>query len=119
LTPSVPTGLSRSAIVEFRGNEQSHAFQLTLIRDPRFSKVVNDVIVEFGSPQHQEDMDRFIAGADVSAEILRHAWQDTTQFEFEWDLPVYEDFFRTVRALNQSLPRAQRLRVLLGDPAVN
>jgi hypothetical protein len=105
--------------VEFRGNEQSHAFQLALIRDARFSTVVNDIIVEFGSRQYQQVMDRFIAGADVPSEILRHAWQDTTQFEFEWDLPVYEDFFRAVRALNQSLPRAQRLRVLLGDPAVN
>jgi hypothetical protein len=105
--------------VEFRGNEQSHTFQLKLIRDPRFSKVVNDIIVEFGSRQYQAVMDRFIAGEDVPAEILRHAWRDTTQFEFEWDLPVYEEFFRAVRTLNQSLPRARRLRVLLGDPAVS
>src|SRR3954453_18619525 len=74
--------------VEFRGNEQSHAFQLALIRDPRFSKVVNDIIVEFGSRRYQAVIDRFIAGEDVPAELLRHAWRDTTQFEFEWDLPV-------------------------------
>lgn len=105
--------------VEFRGNEQSHAFQLALIRDPRFAQTVNDIVVEFGSRQYQEMMDRFIRGEDVPAAMLRQAWQNTTQFEFEWDLPIYEDFFRAVRAINQSLPRERQLRVLLGDPAVD
>src|SRR5260370_19464858 len=39
--------------VEFRGNEQSHTFQLSLIRDPRFTAVVNDLAVEFGTARYQ------------------------------------------------------------------
>ena len=45
--------------VEFRGNEQSHGFQLELIRDPRFAAVVNDILVEFGNSRYQEIVDRF------------------------------------------------------------
>src|SRR5215831_10080699 len=43
--------------VEFRGNKQSHAFQLSLIRDPRFAAKVNDIAVEFGNARDQELMD--------------------------------------------------------------
>src|SRR5215471_15285827 len=43
--------------VEFRGNEQAHAFQISLIRDPRFATVANDILVEFGNSRYQETMD--------------------------------------------------------------
>ncbi len=105
--------------VEFRGNQPCHAFQLSLIRDPRFTAVANDILVEFGNSRYQELLDRFIRGEDVPYESLRRIWQDTTQVEYEWDLPIYEDFFRAVRKANASLPRARRLRVLLGDPPMN
>ena len=36
-----------------------------------------------------------------------------------FDLPIYEEFFRTVREANRSLPAGQRLRVLLGDPPID
>ena len=39
--------------VEFRGDEQSHAFQVSLIRDPRFTAAVNDVLVEFGNARYR------------------------------------------------------------------
>ncbi|MBI2685040.1 MAG: hypothetical protein HYX27_01900 [Acidobacteria bacterium] len=105
--------------VEFRGNEQSHAFQLSLIRSPGFASTVNDILVEFGSARYQEVVDRFVRGEEVAYESLRPAWQNTTQIEYEWDLPIYEDFFRAVRAVNASLPRARQLRVLLGDPPMD
>lgn len=105
--------------VEFRGNEQSHKFQLALIRDPRIAAVLNDVVVEFGSARYQEVIDQFIRGEDVPEESLRRIWQNTTQIEYEWDLPIYEDFFRAVRAVNASLPRGRQLRVLLGDPPID
>ena len=60
-------------------------------------------------------MDRFISGEDVPYASLRRAWEDTTQFEFEWDLPVYEEFLRAIRAVNATRPPAERLRVVLGD----
>jgi erythromycin esterase-like protein len=94
------------------GNEQGHAFRLSLIRDPRFAARVNDVVVEFGSSSHQASMDRFIQGEDVAPQDLRSAWQDTTQPHAIWDRQIYEEFFRAVRAVNASLPRERRIRVL-------
>ena len=41
------------------GNEQGHAFRLTLIRDPRFAVTVNDIVVECGNAKYQDLMDRF------------------------------------------------------------
>src|SRR5260370_29573866 len=35
--------------VEFRGNEQCHALQLSLIRAPGLTAAVNDIVVEFGN----------------------------------------------------------------------
>ena len=105
--------------VEFSGNEQSHNFQLSLIRDSSVTASVNDIVVEFGNARYQDVMDRFVRGEDVPYDSLRRAWQNTTQVEWEWDLPIYEDFFRTVRAVNDSLPRARQLRVLLADPPID
>ncbi|MBY0495565.1 MAG: hypothetical protein K2Y23_15245 [Cyanobacteria bacterium] len=100
------------------GNTQSHAFRLTLVRDPRFVALVNDIVVEFGSARHQAVMDRFTGGGDVPAVELRKAWQDTTQHGL-WDSPIYEEFFRAVRDVNASLPPERELRVLLGDPPID
>ena len=97
-------------------NEQGFAFRLSLIRDPRFSATVNDIVVESGSSTHQAVMDRFIRGEEVPDKQLRLAWQDTTQADGTWDIPMYEEFFKAVRAVNTSLPPERKLRVLLGDP---
>ena len=101
------------------GNEQGHAFRVSLIRDPRFAMMANDIVVEFGNSLYQEVMDRFIAGEDVPQDLLRQVWQNTTQPHHVWDVPIYEDFFRVVRAVNTTLPRDRQLRVLLGDPPVS
>ena len=95
------------------GDEQNHAFRLSLIRDPRFAAIVNDIVVEFGSGQFQDVMDAFVRGDDVPYETLRQAWQNTSIPNPTWDAPIYEDFFRAVRAVNPSLPRERKLRVLL------
>jgi hypothetical protein len=100
------------------GNEQGHAFRLALIRDPRFAAVVTDIVVESGNALHQDVMDRFIRGEDVPDATLRRVWQDTTQPMQLWDAPIYEAFFRAVRAVNTSLPKERQLRVLLGDPPI-
>jgi hypothetical protein len=57
-------------------------------------------------------------GEKVPPESLRHIWQDTTQVEYTWDLPIYEQFFQAVRDVNSSLQGSRKLRVLLGDPPI-
>ena len=99
---------------EEHGDEGSHAFRLSLIRDPRFPGAVNDILVEFGNSRYQDIVDRFIGGEPVADENLRKIWQNTTQAHTIWDRPIYEDFYRAVRAINATLPSERRLRVLLG-----
>jgi hypothetical protein len=101
------------------GNEQGHAFRLSLIRDPRFAAVVNDIVVEYGNARYQEVADRFVRGEAVADGILREIWQNTTQPNTVWERPIYEEFFRAVRAVNAALPRERQLRVLLGDPPID
>ena len=100
------------------GNEQAHKLRLALIRHPTFARNVNDIVVEFGSARYQDVMDRYIRGEDVPARELRHVWQDTTQHAV-WDVPIFEDFFRAVRQVNQSLATNRQLRVLLADPPID
>jgi hypothetical protein len=100
-------------------NEQSHAFRLALIRDPRFAATVDDIVVECGSARYQNLMDRFVRGEAVPDASLRQVWRNTTTPTTLWDLPIREEFFRAVRAVNASLPKGRRLRVLLGDPPID
>jgi hypothetical protein len=129
--PAVPTEPIGAIVGAFRshaivalgegvhGNEQAHAFRLALIRDPRFTAIVNDIVVEFGNAKYQDVMDGFVRGEDVPYETLRQVWQNTTQTSGVWDRPIYEEFFRAVRVVNATLPRERQLRVLLGDPPID
>jgi len=80
---------------------------------------LNDIVLEFGNARYQDVIDRFVRGEEVPYDSLRQVWQNTTQVEFEWDLPVYEELFRAVRSVNASLPRGRQIRVLLGDPPID
>ncbi len=46
---------------------------------------------------------------------VRHIWRNHTN-PIVFDSPVIEQFFKTIREVNQGLPEGKRLRVLLGDP---
>jgi hypothetical protein len=99
-------------------SQQFHDFLGALL--PRLSGRVNDIVVEFGNAQYQDVADRFILDLDpVDDEHLAEIWRTAVGGLVLWDAPVYEQFFRSMRTLNASLPAAQRIRVLLGDPDVD
>ena len=102
-------------------NLQNHHDALTLLLiDPRLPGMVDDIVVEFGNTLCQPVIDRFIAGQPVANADLRPVWRNTTQSPVAtWDEPVYEQFYRTVRAVNAALPAGRRIRVLLGDPPLD
>ena len=104
---------------EVHGDERSHAFRLRLIRDPRFAAIISNFVVEFGNSRYQDVIDQFVNGDTVADADLKKVWQNTTQAHTIWDRQIYEAFFRSVRALNLTLPRERRLRVLLGDPPID
>jgi hypothetical protein len=103
------------ALGEWHYNLQVHELRLELIRDPRFPDAVNDIVVEFGTPQHQGIVDRYVNGFDVPHDELRRVWTETSQGGV-WDGHVYEEFYQAVRDVNADLPPNRRIRVVLGDP---
>ena len=105
------------AIGDAHGNRQGDAFRLDLIRDPRFSGVVNDILVESGNSRHQDVLDRYIRGEEVPREALQRIGLDTTQ-QHVASLEVPE-LFAVVRGINASLPQDRRIRVLLGEPPID
>jgi hypothetical protein len=105
------------AIGDAHGNSLGEAFQLSLIRDPRFLSVVDDIVVESGNSRHQEVADRFVRGEAVPPEALQRIWLDTTQQQAA-SLAVPE-VFTVVRGLNASAPAGRRLRILLGEPPID
>lgn len=108
------------AIGEIHGSESQHRFFRKLINDPRFSRTVDDIVVEFGNARYQRVADRYLAGENVPFSQLRQVWGQTTQRPSGvWESPLYASFFRMVRALNERLPAARRIRVLLGDPPID
>ena len=100
------------ALGDAHGNEQAQAFLKTLVRDPRFAAVANDIVVEFGNARYQDVVDRFVRGDSVPQESLRMIWQNTTIAN---EIPVDEEFFRVVRTVNASFLTSKAAR-LLGDP---
>ncbi len=108
------------AIGEMHSHQEHHDALQALLADPRLPEVVDDIVVEFGNALYQPVMDRFAAGPAVENPQLRPVWRNTTQSPLQtWDQPVYEHFYRAVRAANWTLPAYKQIRVLLGDPPVD
>ena len=98
-------------------NQKGHEFRLALVRDSRFGRLVNDVVVEFGNSRYQTVMDRFTAGMDVPYGELRQVWENTTIPGPLWDSPIYYEFFAAIRDANRAT--GSHIRVVLGDPPID
>jgi hypothetical protein len=107
------------ALPDPHGSDQAHAFLLSLIRDPRFVRTVDDIVVEFGNARYQDVADRFVRGEEVGYESLRLVWRNHTQPSISADFTHYGDFLRAVRTVNAAAPSGRKLRVLLGDPPID
>jgi hypothetical protein len=103
---------------EFHRSSAVHTLLQRLVSSRPFRETVDDIVVEFGNARYQPLMDRYTAGEDVPLDSLRLVWRNTTQL-LVWDSPLYEEFFRTVRRLNQESKDGRKLRVLLGDPPID
>jgi hypothetical protein len=128
--PAVPLNATEAILEAFRtyqvvglgdnhGDQRLSEFRLALLGDPRLASVVNDIVVEFGSARYQDLMDRFVRGESVPDSELRHVWENTTLPNPVWDRPIYENVFRTIRAVNAKLPASRQLRVLLAGPPID
>jgi len=106
------------AMPEAHGKKDLDDFILALIRDPHFPDKVDDIVIECGNSLYQPVLDQYIAGMDVPFTEARKAWRNTTQ-SMCGQSAFFELLFPLVRAINQRLPAARRLRVLGGDPPID
>jgi hypothetical protein len=97
-------------ICELHFMQEWHDFITALLFHPDLPDSLTDIVVEFGNAQYQQVADRFILGNEpVARPALAPIWRYQG-----WDAPVYEQFLRTVRAVNWMRPPSKRIRVLLG-----
>lgn len=100
--------------------QQWHDFMAALLRRDGFVDRIDDIVVEFGNALYRDVADRYLIDlAQVELSELAQIWRNTIGGRVLWDAPVYEQFFRNVRSVNEGLPQGQRIRVLLGDPDVD
>jgi hypothetical protein len=106
------------ALGELHRVQEVADFVSALVHHPHFPMVVNDIVVEFGNARYQALMDRFIVGEPIADADLRCVWRDVLSSQ-TCDAPIYEHFFRTVRAVNRTLSPEHQIRVVLGDPPID
>ena len=74
-------------------------------------------MVEFGNATYQPLCDRFVVdGAAVPRADLVQMWRQIG--DPTWNAPVYEQLYRTVRAVNRTRPADRRIRILLGQAPI-
>ncbi len=119
--PAIPAILAAFDTYDVVGMPAAHGLKdlddliLTLVRNPTFSKKVNDIEIECGNSLYQDLLDRYTSGADVPFREVQKVWRNTTQPPCGLS-GFYEQLVPLVRAINQKLPREKALRVLGGDP---
>jgi hypothetical protein len=105
---------------EDHGRQHDSDLRIALVRDPRFARTVNVVVVEMGNNFHQALLDKFVLeGASMSRDEIAPIWRDSSPGLEVWESPIYEEFLRAIREVNLELPREKRVRVIGGDTAVD
>ncbi len=108
------------AVADPTALEEEHEFLASLIRHPAFPEKAASLVLDFGNSLHQGVLDRYISGEEVPMEQLRGVWRDGLYSPFSsWEAPVYERLLGTVRAVNRSLAKEKRLRVLVTGPPID
>lgn len=106
-------------IEDWHGLAQEEDFYARLVSDPRFSKEVGNVVVEFGGASQQATINRYVTGEDLPYEQLRAVWTDTLGWLPTVTNVGYLNVFAVIRAANRGLPPKEQIHVWLGEPAID
>jgi hypothetical protein len=107
------------ALDDWHALAEEAAFYQRLLRDPRAPGRIRDVVLELGNERYQRIADRYVRGARVPDDSVRMIFENTTQGPILTPtLPMYRAILDAVREVNARQPSGRRMRVLLGDPAV-
>ena len=105
------------AVTERHLLQEWHDTMNVVLWHPDLFRGLTDIVVEFGVASYQAMIDQFIVeGAPLAKPELVQVWRQIG--DPEWNAPVYEQLFRTVRAINRRRPASQRIRILLGQQPI-
>ncbi|WP_298288990.1 hypothetical protein [uncultured Lutibacter sp.] len=108
------------AIGETHGHLQLYQFLTKLVQTEGFYKNVNDILIESGNALYQETLDEYISGKDVEFSDLQKVWLNTTQSPVDpWSIDVYYNFLKTIRELNNLIPKNYRIRIIAADSSIS
>lgn len=107
------------AIGELHCNNEIWEFINKLIELQGFASKINTIIFEGGNSMYQQLMDDYILGDDIDETEIKIIWRNNTQINTTFDAPIYLNFLRHVRKVNFSLPKEQKIRVILLDPPID
>lgn len=105
------------AIGDYHTSQDLKNFLLSLVRNPAFPNVVNDIVVEGTDGLFQPVLDRYVAGEDVPMSQARQLWRDGNNPAGANDF--HAQLFQLVRRINQKLPAVKRLRIVMGEDGVD
>jgi hypothetical protein len=102
------------------GWKKQHDFQLCLLSRPAFQRRATDVMVEWANPVHQSLVDRYLLKLEpMPIESLAPVWIDTDAPDLWGRLTLMPAFYETVRAINEHLEPARRIRVIGGNEPID
>lgn len=101
------------------GWKKQHDFQLCLLSRPAFQRRAIDVMVEWANPVHQSLVDRYLLKLEpIPIESLAPVWIDTDARLWS-RLTLMPAFDETLRAINEDLEPARRIRVIGGNEPID
>lgn len=97
------------------GWKKQHDFQLCLLSRPAFQRRVTDVMVEWANPVYQDLVDRYLIKLEaIPIDSLAPVWINTDAPDLWGRLTLMPEFYQAVRAINEHLDPARRIRVIGG-----
>ena len=97
------------------GWKKQHDFQLCLLSRPAFQRRDADVMVEWGNPVYQDLVDRYLLKLEpIPIDSLTPVWVNTDAPDLWGRLTLMPAFYEAVRAINEHLEPARRIRVIGG-----
>ena len=102
------------------GWRKQHDFQLCLLSRPAFQRRATDVMVEWANPVYQNLVDRYLLKLEpIPIDSLAPVWLDTDAPDLWGRLTLMPAFYEAVRAMNEQLEPARRIRVIGGNEPID
>lgn len=102
------------------GWRKQHDFQLCLLSRPAFQRRATDVMVEWANPVYQNLVDRYLLRLEaIPLDSLAPVWINTDAPDLWGRLTLMPAFYEAVRAINERLEPARRIRVIGGNEPID